>query len=171
MTILVTGVTGLVGARLLPRLVERGEECRALVRPGKNGPTGVMAVEGDLRCCIAGGCGYWCLGDHSSGRGISHPGHRSDLEKQSGRYAQAEVAQRGVDRDVDFPSLGQAAAGCRSSGERRSGCPIAASAERGGLLFNWLFLYSGHPVHRVQCPFFAGMTRWGARLAGGSGGS
>lgn len=48
MTILVTGATGLVGARLLPRLVERGEECRALVRPGKSGPTGVTAVEGDL---------------------------------------------------------------------------------------------------------------------------
>ena len=48
MTILVTGATGLVGARLLPRLVERGEACRALVRPGKSGPTGVTAVEGDL---------------------------------------------------------------------------------------------------------------------------
>lgn len=48
MTILVTGATGLVGARLLPRLAERGEECRALVRPGKNGPTGATAVAGDL---------------------------------------------------------------------------------------------------------------------------
>lgn len=48
MTILVTGATGLVGARLLPRLAERGNECRALVRPGKDGPAGVTAVEGDL---------------------------------------------------------------------------------------------------------------------------
>ena len=48
MTILVTGATGLVGARLLPRLVERGEDCRALVRPGKAAPAGVMTVEGDL---------------------------------------------------------------------------------------------------------------------------
>jgi nucleoside-diphosphate-sugar epimerase len=48
MTILVTGATGLVGARLLPRLVERGENCRALVRPGKAVPAGVTAVEGDL---------------------------------------------------------------------------------------------------------------------------
>ena len=48
MTILVTGATGLVGERLLPRLVEIGEDCRALVRPGKDGPAGVEAVEGDL---------------------------------------------------------------------------------------------------------------------------
>jgi nucleoside-diphosphate-sugar epimerase len=35
MKILVTGATGLVGARLLPRLIEDGHECRALVRrPG-----------------------------------------------------------------------------------------------------------------------------------------
>jgi UDP-glucose 4-epimerase len=48
MTILVTGATGLVGARLLPRLVAASEECRALMRPGKAAPAGVTAVEGDL---------------------------------------------------------------------------------------------------------------------------
>lgn len=48
MTILVTGATGLVGERLLPRLVQAGIECRALVRPGKAAPAGVAAVHGDL---------------------------------------------------------------------------------------------------------------------------
>lgn len=48
MTILVTGATGLVGERLVPRLVEAGEDCRVLVRPGKTAPAGVQAVEGDL---------------------------------------------------------------------------------------------------------------------------
>lgn len=48
MTILVTGATGLVGERLLPRLANRGEDCRALVRPGKACPAGATAVEGDL---------------------------------------------------------------------------------------------------------------------------
>ena len=48
MTILVTGTTGLVGARLLPRLVEAGLDCRALVRSGKVAPAGASAVEGDL---------------------------------------------------------------------------------------------------------------------------
>lgn len=48
MTILVTGATGLVGARLMPRLVEAGMDCRALVRAGKDAPAGATAVEGDL---------------------------------------------------------------------------------------------------------------------------
>lgn len=47
-TILVTGGNGLVGARLLPRLVAAGINCRALVRGGKDVPAGVTAVEGDL---------------------------------------------------------------------------------------------------------------------------
>jgi UDP-glucose 4-epimerase len=48
MTILVTGGTGLVGSRLLKRLVEAGIDCRGLVRPGKELPAGVTAVEGDI---------------------------------------------------------------------------------------------------------------------------
>jgi nucleoside-diphosphate-sugar epimerase len=48
MTILVTGGTGLVGARLLPRLVETGIGCRALVRAGKAVPPRVAVVEGDV---------------------------------------------------------------------------------------------------------------------------
>ncbi|GAA5263612.1 hypothetical protein ACOSOMT5_P0032 [Acidiphilium sp. MT5] len=48
MTILVTGGTGLVGSRLLPRLLEAGLNCRALVRSGKTVPSGVTSVEGDI---------------------------------------------------------------------------------------------------------------------------
>src|SRR3954447_2319191 len=48
MAVFITGVTGLVGARLLPRLVEAGVECRALVRGGKAVPASVTAFEGDL---------------------------------------------------------------------------------------------------------------------------
>jgi UDP-glucose 4-epimerase len=48
MTILVTGGTGLVGSRLLRRLVDAGVDCRALVRPGRQFPAGAAAVEGDL---------------------------------------------------------------------------------------------------------------------------
>ncbi|NOT27251.1 MAG: NAD(P)-dependent oxidoreductase [Acidobacteria bacterium] len=48
MTILVTGGTGLVGSRLLPRLVEAGIACRALVRPGKALPPGVTPIDGDI---------------------------------------------------------------------------------------------------------------------------
>lgn len=45
--ILLTGGTGLVGSRLLPRLVEAGYDCFALVR-GKEVAAGVTAIEGDL---------------------------------------------------------------------------------------------------------------------------
>ncbi|GAB3696026.1 SDR family oxidoreductase [Spirosoma flavus] len=46
--ILVTGVTGLVGERLIKRLADAGMDCRALVRGGKRVPVGVTAIEGDL---------------------------------------------------------------------------------------------------------------------------
>ena len=48
MTVLVTGVSGLVGARLLPRLVDAGMKCRALVRGEQVLPPGVEAIQGDL---------------------------------------------------------------------------------------------------------------------------
>ena len=46
--ILVTGATGLVGSRVLPRLVAAGFDCYALVRRPKDLPDGATAVEGDL---------------------------------------------------------------------------------------------------------------------------
>lgn len=46
--VLVTGGTGLVGARLLPRLVAAGVNCCALMRSGKHSSSGVATVEGDL---------------------------------------------------------------------------------------------------------------------------
>ncbi len=48
MTVLVTGGTGLIGSRLLPRLVKAGVECRVLLRAGKAAPSGVTAVHGDI---------------------------------------------------------------------------------------------------------------------------
>jgi UDP-glucose 4-epimerase len=46
--ILITGTTGLVGSRLLPRLVEAGWDCHALVRGAKEVPFGATRVEGDV---------------------------------------------------------------------------------------------------------------------------
>ncbi|PMS15448.1 epimerase [Trinickia dabaoshanensis] len=48
MTVLITGGTGLVGSRLLRRLVDCGITCRALVRNDKQFPPGVTAVKGDI---------------------------------------------------------------------------------------------------------------------------
>lgn len=46
--LLLTGATGLVGSRLLPRLVADGFECRALVRGDASLPPGAAGVHGDL---------------------------------------------------------------------------------------------------------------------------
>lgn len=48
MTVVITGATGLVGTRLLQRLVDAGIEVRALVRPGSSITAEVATVEGDL---------------------------------------------------------------------------------------------------------------------------
>jgi nucleoside-diphosphate-sugar epimerase len=48
MTLLITGATGLVGERLVPRLAEAGFRCRVLLREGKACPEGVEAVTGDI---------------------------------------------------------------------------------------------------------------------------
>ncbi|MBK3777504.1 NAD-dependent epimerase/dehydratase family protein [Azospirillum brasilense] len=48
MTVLITGATGLVGARLVPRLMEAGFACRVLLRAGKPSPQGAKAVTGDI---------------------------------------------------------------------------------------------------------------------------
>jgi nucleoside-diphosphate-sugar epimerase len=47
-TVLLTGATGLVGSRLLPRLVDAGLHCRALLRRDTELPAGVIGVHGDL---------------------------------------------------------------------------------------------------------------------------
>jgi UDP-glucose 4-epimerase len=46
--LLLTGATGLVGSRLLPRLVLDGVDCRALVRGDLTLPAGATVVRGDL---------------------------------------------------------------------------------------------------------------------------
>ncbi len=46
--VLLTGATGLVGSRLLPRLIDAGHECRVLVRRDTNLPAAAVAVRGDL---------------------------------------------------------------------------------------------------------------------------
>ena len=47
-SLLLTGATGLVGSRLLPRLIEDGHDCRVLVRSDQDLPDGATTVRGDL---------------------------------------------------------------------------------------------------------------------------
>jgi nucleoside-diphosphate-sugar epimerase len=47
-TVLITGATGLVGSRLLPRLIADGHDCRVLLRRDQTLPAGAETVRGDL---------------------------------------------------------------------------------------------------------------------------
>ena len=47
-TLLLTGASGLVGSRLLPRLIAEGYDCHALVRRDLSLPPGATGVPGDL---------------------------------------------------------------------------------------------------------------------------
>lgn len=47
-TLLLTGASGLVGSRLLPRLVQDGSNCRAFLRGDLTLPAGATGVRGDL---------------------------------------------------------------------------------------------------------------------------
>ena len=47
-TVLITGASGLVGSRLLPRLIADGHDCRALVRGDRTLPAGATPLRGDL---------------------------------------------------------------------------------------------------------------------------
>src|SRR3954451_2341930 len=47
-TVMITGTTGLVGSRLLPRLIADGHDCRALVRSDRSMPADATPVRGDL---------------------------------------------------------------------------------------------------------------------------
>ena len=46
--ILITGATGLIGSRLIPRLIQAGFDCAVLIRPGSTAPKSVIVVEGDI---------------------------------------------------------------------------------------------------------------------------
>jgi UDP-glucose 4-epimerase len=48
MTVLITGATGLVGERLLPRLLKDGVACRILLRGDKEGPEGAEVARADI---------------------------------------------------------------------------------------------------------------------------
>src|SRR3954454_18892116 len=47
-TVMITGTTGLVGSRLLPRLIADGYDCRALVRSDRSMPADATPVRGGL---------------------------------------------------------------------------------------------------------------------------
>ena len=69
MIVFVTGGTGLIGSNVCAQLIERGDEVRALARPGSEvGPLremGVTIVEGDTNGDGVGDFGFEVRGVHT----------------------------------------------------------------------------------------------------------
>ena len=82
-TVLLTGATGLVGSRLLPRLAEAGFDCRALVRRDVALPAGTTGVRGDLDDPAS-------LRDGSRGRRCRRPPRGALPDRRRGRHMAGE---------------------------------------------------------------------------------
>ncbi|SFS11630.1 Uncharacterized conserved protein YbjT, contains NAD(P)-binding and DUF2867 domains [Halomicrobium zhouii] len=110
MRVLVTGATGFVGGRLVPVLLDRGHDVRALVRDpeGYDPPEGVDVVTGDL---LEPGSFDAALADveaayylvHSMGSG----GDFAERDRRAAANFARAAGEAGVDRVVYLGGLGE----------------------------------------------------------------
>lgn len=112
--VLLTGATGYVGSELLPELLRRGREVRALVRdPARAGlPPGVTAHTGDavagtgLREALEGcATAYYLI--HSMGRGSGDAAAFAARDRQAARNFGDAARDAGVRRVVYLGGLGR----------------------------------------------------------------
>ncbi|WP_255198278.1 NAD(P)H-binding protein [Halorarius litoreus] len=109
MHVLVTGATGFVGERLVPALVERGHDVRALVRdPSRyDAPSGVEVATGDLldpgsfEAALDGiEAAYYLV--HSMGAGADY----AERDRRAAHNFAAAATEAGVERVVYLGGLG-----------------------------------------------------------------
>ncbi len=162
MKVFVTGATGYMGSRLIPLLVERGHEIKALVRPGseKKLPAGTTPVLADpLRMDSY----TEQVGDSDTFVhliGVAHPSPAKAKEFREIDLVSAQVAvkaawQAGIGHFV-YLSVAQPAAmmrafiAVRSEGERM----IRESGMRATFVRPWYVLGPGHRWAYVLLPFY-----------------
>jgi nucleoside-diphosphate-sugar epimerase len=178
MTILVTGGSGLVGARLLPRLVAAGFECRALLRGDARPPAGVTPVEGDLLSAetlaaavegvsaIVHLAALFRTGDEAAIWNVNHQGTRNliaaaQAHAPTARFVMASTGlvygQDGVGpgRETDHASPAQAYPASK----------LAAESDLQASLLNWsilrlAFVYGDNDGHIESVPRLYEMFQW-----------
>ncbi|WP_225335675.1 NAD(P)H-binding protein [Halomicrobium urmianum] len=113
MRVLVTGAAGFVGSHLLPVLVERGHEARALVRnaDGYEAPPGVTVFGGDL---LDRGSFESALADVDAAYYLVHSMRAGDgfesKDRRAARNFAAAASEAGLDRVVYLGGLGEESA-------------------------------------------------------------
>ena len=177
--IFITGGTGYMGSRLIPRLTARGHEVVALVRPGseRKVPDGCKAVLGDA----LDGASYE---QHLAGCdtfiqlvGVAHPSPAKakefvEIDQRSGIEAIRAAKRAGVAHFI-YVSVAHPAPAMHAYIAARGACEaeLEASGLNATILRPWYVLGPGHRWPYVLIPFYwlaerIPSTREGARRLG-----
>ena len=177
--VFITGGTGYLGGRLIPRLLERGHKVRALVRPGSEGrlPPGCTPVVGNALEKISY-IGHIPPADTFVQLvGVSHPSPAKAAEFRSidlvaGREAISAAAATGISHFV-YVSVAQPAPMMKAYIAVRAECEelLRRSGVDATILRPWYVLGPGHRWPYVLKPAYwllehLALTRDGARRLG-----
>ncbi len=177
--VFITGGTGYIGSRLIPRLLARGHRVSALVRPQSQGrlPAGCEAVPGDALNAASYRDRVKPASTFVQLVGVAHPspakaaGFRS-VDLVAGREAVAAASYAGIQHFV-YVSVAQPAPMMKAYQEVRAECEAAirSSGLQATILRPWYVLGPGHRWPYLLIPAYwlfekLSSTREGAQRLG-----